>query len=359
MYYSSGTTGRPKGVKHPLPVSEKFETFPMHDPLAHYGFTADTIYLSTAPMYHGAPLNYGLGTHFMGGTMVMMEKFDPERALEFLERYRITHSQWVPTMFSRMLKLDESVRRGHDLSAHRVAIHAAAPCPPDVKKQMIDWWGPIVEEYYGMTEANGGTRISSREWLQRPGSVGRSSRGIAHICAADGEDLPPGEVGQIYFERPEMPFSYYKDPEKTESARHPVHRNWSTVGDIGYLDADGYLFLTDRAAFTIIAGGVNIYPQEIENVLMTHPMVTDAAVFGVPDPDMGEAVKAVVELARGTPGPELVAELQAYVSRNVARFMVPKTIDFIDTMPRLPTGKLNKKLLRDPYWKKLAASVVT
>jgi fatty-acyl-CoA synthase len=356
MLYSSGTTGRPKGIKRPLLDPPGFPEWRPRPTMLHYGFGPDTIYLSPAPLYHAAPLAYVLGVQFCGGTVVMMERFDAAEALACIERYRITHSQWVPTMFVRLLRLQEAERGRYDLSTHKVAIHAAAPCPVEVKRQMIEWWGPILHEYYAGTESNGATRIDSVQWLQRPGSVGRAAVGILHICDDAGKELPPGEAGTIYFERDAMPFAYHNDPAKTRAAQHPQHPNWSTLGDVGYVDEDGYLFLTDRKAFMIISGGVNIYPQAIEDALILHPKVADVAVFGVPNADMGEEVKAVVELLPGNaPSEALAAELIEFTRGRVASYMVPRSIDFIDQMPRLPTGKLYKRVLRDRYWPKQGA----
>ncbi len=301
-------------------------------------------------MYHAAPLAFSLGVQHTGGTVVMMPHFDAAEALELIARYRITHSQWVPTMFVRMLKLPETDRRRFDLSSHRCAIHAAAPCPVAVKQAMLDWWGPILEEYYGGTEGNGLTRINSAEWLAHPGSVGRAAIGVVHICDESGVELPAGEPGLVYFERETMPFAYYKDPARTEAAQHPVHRTWSTLGDVGYVDAEQYLYLTDRKAFMIISGGVNIYPREVEDVLIGHSAVRDVAVFGLPDPEMGEQVKAVVEVMDGvTPSDALAAELIAYGRAHLAHFKVPKSVDFCAALPRLPTGKLYKQALRAQY----------
>ena len=358
MLYSSGTTGRPKGIKRPLLDLKVFDGSRYKDTMAHYGYSPGMVYLSPAPLYHAAPLAYSMGTHFFGGTLVMMTKFDPIHALQLIEKYRVTHSQWVPTMFVRMLKLPESERTRWDLSSHRMAIHAAAPCPVDVKRRMIEWWGPILHEYYAGTESNGSTRITSADWLKHPGSVGRAAVGILHICDDEGNELPTGEAGLIYFEREALMFSYHKDPAKTRAAQHPRHPTWTTLGDVGYVDGEGYLYLTDRKAFMIISGGVNIYPQEIEDTLIVHPKVGDVAVFGVPNEDMGEEVKAVVEPAEGVaPGPALAAELIEYARQHLAHYMVPKSIDFIAEMPRLPTGKLYKRGLRDRYWQGHKAAI--
>ena len=351
MLYSSGTTGRPKGVVRPLQDAKVYEAYRAADTIQEYRFGTDTIYLCPAPLYHAAPLSFTMAAQHAGGTVVVMPRFDATEALALIERHRITHSQWVPTMFVRMLKLAPERRQAFDLSSHVCAIHAAAPCPPEVKRAMIDWWGPTLFEYYAATESNGVTRIDSNEWLQRPGSVGRARTGILHICDDDGRELPPGETGLIYFERDSMPFAYHKDPAKTAAARHPIHPNWSTLGDIGHADADRYLYLTDRKAFMIISGGVNIYPREIEDALVGHPAVRDVAVFGVPSAEMGEDVKAVVELMDGvSPSPAMAGDLLAYLDGRVARYMIPRTLDFMDELPRLPTGKLYKKALRDRYW---------
>lgn len=353
MLYSSGTTGRPKGIKQPLPDRQvgdaPGDTYTaIFGPL--YGFDTETVYLSPAPLYHAAPLRFGGVVHALGGTLVIMEKFDAEQALAAIERYRVTHSQWVPTMFVRMLKLDEAVRARYDVSSLRVAVHAAAPCPVDVKRAMIDWWGPILYEYYASTEANGATFIDSEQWLRKPGSVGTSGLGTIRVCGDDGAELPTGEIGTIYFEREAAPFAYHNDPAKTADAVHPDHPSWTTTGDIGYVDEDGYLFLTDRKAFMIISGGVNIYPQEVEDALALHPKVFDVAVIGVPDEEMGESVKAVVQPAPGAePGPELAAELRDYLRDRIAHYKVPRSFDFADDLPRTPTGKLVKGKLRQRY----------
>ena len=287
----------------------------------------------------------------LGGTVVMMERFDGREALRALEQYAVTHSQWVPTMFSRLLKLPEEERACFDLSAHRVAIHAAAPCPRRVKEQMFEWWGPILYEYYGGTELNGLTFVGPEDWLAHPGTVGRAVMGTIHICDESGEELPAGETGLVYFERDKVPFSYHKDAEKTRSAQHPKHANWTALGDVGYVDGEGYLYLTDRASFMIISGGVNIYPQEIENELILHPKVEDVAVVGVPHAEFGEEVKAVVQPANGVEGDEALAgELLAYARERLAAYKCPRSIDFERELPRLPTGKLYKRLLKDRYW---------
>jgi fatty-acyl-CoA synthase len=351
MLYSSGTTGRPKGILRPLPDITPAQGFDSRQAANRYELTSASVYLSPAPLYHAAPLAYVLSVQSFGGTVVMMERFDAEQALQLIEKYGVTHSQWVPTMFVRMMKLPPEVRARYDLSSHKVAIHAAAPCPVEVKRQMIEWWGPILYEYYAGTEASGSTFITSEDWLEHPGSVGRAALGVLHICDEDGDELPIGETGLVYFEREAPTFEYHNDPAKTASARHPKHANWNALGDVGYLDADGYLYLTDRKAFMIISGGVNIYPQAIEDALITHPKVADVAVFGIPDPEMGEAVKAVIEPAPGqAPSDDLAAELMAYARERVAHYMAPRSIDFIEEMPRLPTGKLYKRVLRDAYW---------
>jgi acyl-CoA synthetase (AMP-forming)/AMP-acid ligase II len=285
----------------------------------------------------------------LGGTVVSTKRFDAERSLALLEEYAITHSQWVPTMFIRMLRLPEAERARYDLSAHEVAIHAAAPCPAAVKRAMIEWWGPILYEYYSATEGHGFTAIDSQDWLAHPGSVGTPVIGEPHIVGDDGEELAPGEMGVIYFSGGND-FSYHNDPEKTKASRDPWGRGWATVGDIGYLDEHRYLYLTDRATHMIISGGVNIYPQEVEDLLILHPAVDDVAVFGVPDPDMGEQVKAVVQAADpAAAGAELEAQLIAYCREHLAHFKCPRSVDFSDQLPRQATGKMNKHELVRRY----------
>ena len=352
MLYSSGTTGRPKGVQPALPARQVDEP---GDPTAavfgpRYGFGPDTVYYSPAPVYHAAPLRFGAMVHRFGGTLVMAHAFDAATALADIERYRVTHSQWVPTMFVRMLKLPAEVRERADVSSLRVAVHAAAPCPVEVKRQMMAWWGPVLHEYYSSTEANGVTLIGPEEWLAHPGSVGRAGLGVIHVCDDEGRELPPGGIGTIWFERDEMPFAYHADPERTRAAQHPDHPTWSTVGDVGRVDEDGYLYLTDRKAFMIISGGTNIYPQEVEDCLTLHPSVLDVAVIGVPDVDMGEQVKAVVQLPPGVEGgPELERELVAFVRSRIAHYKAPRSVDFVDELPRSATGKLVKHRLRARY----------
>ena len=360
MLYSSGTTGRPKGILRALPEIKVTDIEPTTPGIGSvYGFDRETIYLSPAPLYHAAPFGFTTGVQRLGGTVVVMPRFDPLDALRYIEEFEVTHSQWVPTMFVRMLKLSDAERSRYQLVSHRVAVHAAAPCPVDVKRRMIEWWGPILEEYYAGTEGNGSTAIGSKEWLEHPGSVGQSRSGVLHICEEDGRELPPGEPGVIYFEQPVMSFSYHNAPEKTREAQHPEYPNWSALGDVGYLDEEGYLYLTDRKSFMIISGGVNIYPQEIENALVMHPSVIDVAVFGVPNDDFGEEVKAVIQLADDVEGNESTAEdLLEYSREHLANYMVPRSIEFIEEMPRLPTGKLYKRLLRDKYWGKHDSRIV-
>ncbi|MFM5924942.1 MAG: acyl-CoA synthetase [Novosphingobium sp.] len=352
MLYSSGTTGRPKGVKIPLPEDPAIDATNVLVQLAMaaYGINQDAVYLSPAPLYHAAPLRWSMTVHKIGGTVVVMERFDPEAALAAIEQYKITDSQFVPTHFVRMLKLPEETRARYNVSTLKCAIHAAAPVPVPVKQAMIEWWGPVLYEYYAGTEGNGSTFITSQDWLAHPGSVGRALSGILHICDENGDEVPRGTEGQVFFEPTEgmAPFEYHNDPGKTADARNK--HGWSSLGDVGYMDADGYLFLTDRKSFMIISGGVNIYPQEIENLLVTHPKVADAAVIGAPDPDMGERVVAVVQpLDMSHAGPALAEELTAYLGGQLSRVKMPRQIDFREQLPRELTGKLYKRLLRDEY----------
>ncbi len=363
MLYSSGTTGRPKGIRVALPGAKVGEAaaYPlvMLNQLL-YGLGPDSIYLSPAPQYHSAPMRFTMTAHRLGATVVVMERFDPEDYLAAVEKYAVTHSQLVPTMFIRMLKLPEDVRSRYDLSSLTCAIHAAAPCPVPVKQQMIEWWGPIINEYYAATEGIGFCAINSEEWLAHPGSVGKSITGIVHITDEDGTELGPGEAGTIWFESQNpngRAFEYHNDPEKTKSAYND--RGWATVGDVGYVDEEGYLYLTDRKAYMIISGGVNIYPQEAENVLVTHPKVMDAAVIGVPNDDLGEEVKAVVQpIDMADAGPELAQELIAFCREQLAHYKCPRSVDFEAELPRHPTGKLYKRLLRDRYWSGQSTGIV-
>ena len=350
MLYSSGTTGQPKGVKIPLPdiaLGEESSALVMLVK-GLYGFSGETIYLSPAPLYHAAPLKYNMANLLIGGTSVVMENFEAQEALRLIEIYKITHSQWVPTMLIKMLKLAESVRLQYDVSSLQVAIHAAAPCPIEVKQKMIDWWGPIIYEYYAGSEGNGFCAINSDEWLSHKGSVGRAMVGVIHICDDDGNEVAVGESGTIFFADGPT-FEYHNDADKTQSSKH--FNGWTTLGDIGRLDEEGFLYLTDRKAFMIISGGVNIYPQESENRLIMHPKVADVAVFGIPNTDFGEEVKAVVQPVNWEDvSPELADELMVYCQQYLAKIKCPKSIDFDRELPRHPTGKLYKRLLKDKYW---------
>lgn len=352
MLYSSGTTGRPKGIIGPLPEG------PIDQPDALtlmvgmlYGFGPDTVYLSPAPLYHAAPLRYCMSVHKFGGTVIVMEKFDPNAYLALIERYQVTHSQVVPTMFVRLLKLPEAERLAHDLSSIHGIIHAAAPCPVEVKEKMIDWLGPKIFEYYSATEGAGFTSISPQEWLNKKGSVGKSLLGEIRILDEAGNLLPPGREGRIFFHGG-PPVSYHKAPEKTAEV---TGEHGATFGDIGYVDEDGYLFLTDRSSYMIISGGVNVYPQETEDVLVMHPKVADVAVIGVPNEELGEEVKAVVQPRDwADAGPALEAELIAYARARLSHIKCPKSVDFDPELPRHDTGKLYKRLVKDRYWKKAA-----
>ncbi len=349
MLYSSGTTGRPKGVF----VAPESPAIDANSPLIElackiYRIDEHSIYLSPAPLYHAAPLRFNMLVMRLGGTCVLMEHFDAEQYLRLVQQHRISHTQLVPTMFVRMLKLPEDVRRAYDLSSLVCAIHAAAPCPVPVKEQMIAWWGPVLMEYYAGTEGNGMTMVNSADWLTHKGTVGRAMVGELKICDDEGNEVPTGEEGTIYFANGK-PFAYHNDEAKTEQSRN--RRGWTTLGDVGKVDAEGFLYLTDRKAYMIISGGVNIYPQEAENILVTHPKVIDVAVFGVPDEEFGEQVKAVVQPRdMAEAGPELEAELIAWCRERLAHIKCPRSIDFDAELPRHPTGKLYKRLLRDRYW---------
>ena len=348
MLYSSGTTGYPKGIKRPLPEGEYGGADPMPLLSALYGADGDSIYLSPAPLYHAAPLGFTMSALRNGIQVVVMAHFEEEFALQCIGKYRATHSQWVPTMFVRMLKLAPEVRQKYDVSSLKCAIHAAAPCPIPIKEQMIEWWGEVLYEYYAGTEGNGFIQLNSAEWLQHKGSVGKPLNCELHVCDDEGNEVPVGESGTIYMGGgPE--FEYHKDASKTAGSRHP--KGWSTLGDVGYIDDEGYLYLTDRKNFMIISGGVNIYPQEAENVLITHEAVMDVAVFGIPNEDFGEEVKAVVQLKEPDQASAIIElELLDYCRERLSHIKCPRSIDFQAELPRHPTGKLYKRLLKDQYW---------
>ncbi|WP_322045556.1 AMP-binding protein [Paraburkholderia sp. J67] len=347
--YSSGTTGLPKGILKPLiPWEERtLDDTETASWRKSFGFDENAIYLSTAPLYHAAPLRYLVRMLRVGGQTIVLRKFDPEAALDAIARYRVTHSQWVPTMFVRLLALPEAVRRRYDVSSLKVAIHAAAPCPPLVKQQMIDWLGPVIYEYYAGSEGVGLTAIGAQEWLAHRGSVGRAKFGKLHIVDDEDHELPTGEIGRVFFEGG-PPFEYHNDPAKTQSVFNS--RGWATYGDIGHVDAEGYLFLSDRRVDLIISGGVNVYPQEVENVLAEHPAVADVAVIGVPHAEFGEAVKAIVQLReRDAASPHLVEALQTFCRERLSSIKVPRSIAFEDALPRHDNGKLLRRILKERY----------
>ncbi len=346
MLYSSGTTGRPKGIMPPAPADAAIDAVTPLVTIAQriFGLDAQTVYLSTAPLYHAAPLGWTMAVHRLGGTVVLMNRFDAEASLAHIARYRCNAGQFVPTHFVRMLKLTQATRDHYDVSSMKVAIHAAAPCPVPVKQAMIDWWGPVIDEYYAGSEANGFTAIKAADWLTHPGSVGRAvGEAKLHICDDESNEQPPRTEGGVYFEGPRL-FDYHNDAAKTAKSRN--RHGWTTLGDVGWVDEEGYLYLTDRKSFMIISGGVNIYPQEIENLLITHPAVADCAVIGAPHDEMGEQVVAVVQLA----GPACADELDAFCRAHLSGVKVPRRFDFVDELPRHDTGKLYKRLLRDTYW---------
>ena len=351
LIYSSGTTGRPKGVKLPFiggPVVEDNVWAKRYE--STYGLTDKSVFLTCAPLYHAAPMLFASNVMRRGAGVVIMKKFDAEKTLAAIQNHRITMSQMVPTMFIRMLNLPEATRLSYDVSSLEIVAHAAAPCPIEIKYKMLDWFGDIIDEYYAGSESNGATLINSAEWRKKPGSVGRSKNAVVRICSEAGDELPAGDIGTIYFDGG-YEFEYLNDPEKTRAARNPKHPTWTTLGDIGYLDEDGYLFLTDRKHFVIISGGVNIYPQEAENTLIQHPKVQDVAVFGIPNSDMGEEVKAVVQpMDWKDVGASFEAELIAYCRSKLTHYKCPKSIDFEEQLPRHDNGKLYKKQLRAKYW---------
>jgi long-chain acyl-CoA synthetase len=358
MLYSSGTTGRPKAVRRPLPEdgngswAQKVLEYTFTQ---RYGMTESSVYLSPAPLYHAAGVNYTMAAQRVGAASIVMRKFDAEDSLRLIEQHRVTHAQFVPTMFVRMLKLPEAVRESYDVSSLECVIHAAAPCPVGVKHRMMKWFGPIIHEYYGGTEGFAGTTIDPQEWLAHPGSVGKPFTAV-HVVGDDGVELGVGESGELYFEGGPA-FEYFKDPEKTASVSN--ERGWRSLGDMGYVDGDGYLYLTDRSTFTIVSGGVNVYPQEAENILVMHPKLVDAAVFGVPNEEFGEEVKAVVQPADGVAvGPELEVELIAYCRAHLATYKCPRTVEFDAELPRDPNGKLYKRRIRERYWQGRSSRIV-
>jgi acyl-CoA synthetase (AMP-forming)/AMP-acid ligase II len=358
MLYSSGTTGRPKAIRRPLPEDGEgsWAQKVLEIALQHrYGMSPSSVYLSPAPLYHAAGINYTMAVHRVGAASILMRKFDAEAVLRLIETHRVTHAQFVPTMFVRMLKLPRAVREKYDVSSLRCVLHAAAPCPVDVKQQMMTWFGPIIHEYYGGTEGFAGATIGPEEWLAHPGSVGKPFTPV-HVIGEDGIEVPAGRSGELFFEGgPE--FEYYKDPEKTASVAN--ERGWRSLGDMGFLDEDGYLYLTDRSTFMIVSGGVNIYPQEVENLLVMHPKLVDAAVFGVPNDEFGEEVKAVVQPADGVDaGPALEAEIIEYCRARLATYKCPRTVEFDTELPRDPNGKLYKRRIRERYWQGRASRIV-
>ena len=357
MLYSSGTTGRPKGIKPPLtggPIDEPGGVANLAAGL--FGFKPDSVYISPAPLYHAAPLRWCMAVHQLGGTVIVMEKFDPEAMLALIEKYKVDVGQFVPTHFVRMLKLPEEVRARYDVSSMRSAVHAAAPCPIPVKEQMLAWWGPVIHEYYAGSEGNGFCYVGPHDWLTHKGTVGKSIMGQAKIVGEDGEELAPRSEGTVYFAGG-APLTYHNAPDKI--AENTNKQGWTTLGDVGWLDEEGFLYLTDRKSFMIISGGVNIYPQELENLLITHPKVADAAVVGAPHEEMGEQVAAVIQpMDWAEAGDALKDELMAFCRANLSHVKSPRILDFMQELPRHPTGKLYKRLIRDAYWGKEGSKIV-
>lgn len=349
MLYSSGTTGQPKGIFIPPKTTDVHAPDDLSITVGDkFGFGGESVYLTPAPLYHAAPLRYTMMNIYLGGTCVIMESFDPEKALQAIERYRVTHSQWVPIMFVRMLKLSEDIRRQYDMSSMQLVIHAAAPCPVEIKQKMIDWWGEIIIEYYAASEDVGATLINSKDWLSHRGSVGQAYTGRVRICDDDGNELTVGEVGTIYFSDKADKFDYHNDPKKTAEVFND--KGWATSGDVGYLDQDDFLYLTDRKDFMIISGGVNIYPQEIENLIITHDKVADVAVFGIPHAEFGESVQAVVQTVNTEDATEEFSEeLLTWVRQRLSSIKTPRHLDFTDQLPRMDNGKLYKRFLVEEY----------
>ncbi len=358
MTYTSGTTGNPKGVKRPLPDVDPDENamratflnflFDLMDP--------DHVHLVVAPLYHTAVVRYSDAALHAGHRVVLMDKWTPEGTLERIERYRVTSSHMVPTMFNRLLKLPEDVKQAADVSSLKCMIHSAAPCPIPTKHQMLEWWGPVIYEYYAATEG-GGTMATPEEWLAKPGTVGKPwPISEVKILDDDGNELPAGEVGTIWMKMGEHTFEYKDDAEKTRRAWR--EEGFFTVGDVGELDEDGFLFLRDRKIDMIISGGVNIYPAEIESVLLQHPDVLDAAAFGIPNEDFGEEVKACVSLVEGADADGAEERILAFCREQMGSYKVPRSIDVLDELPRDPNGKLYKRKLRDPYWEGRDSSLV-
>jgi len=357
MLYSSGTTGRPKGIKPPLtggPIDDGGPLTAMAQSL--FGFSGDCTYLSPAPLYHAAPLRLCMSVHRIGGTVVQMEKFNPEETLALIEKHGIDVGQFVPTHFVRMLKLPAEVRAKYDVSSMKSAVHIAAPCPIPIKEQMLSWWGPVIHEYYAGSEGNGACYVSPQDWLTHKGTVGKAVFAELHIVGEDGEEVPPRTEGTVYFGNG-PPLTYHNAPEKI--AENTNRHGWTTLGDVGWVDEEGFLYLTDRKSFMIISGGVNIYPQEIENLLITHPKVADAAVVGAPDEEMGEKVVAVIQPADWAEANEdLKAELAAFCRTSLSRVKSPRIFDFVPELPRHANGKLYKRLVRDSYWGKAGSRIV-
>jgi long-chain acyl-CoA synthetase len=359
MFYTSGTTGRPKGVRRPLgdvspddaaaAIMGLFALFDIHPHDGH-------VHITPAPLYHSAPNSWAITSLHCGHPVVLMDRFTPLGMMERIARYRVSHTHMVPTMFHRLLSLPEDVRASYDVSSLRTMIHAAAPCPVATKWKMLDWWGDVIWEYYSATEV-GGTIISPSDWRKHPGTVGRPFPGSeVKVLDDDGNELATGQSGTIYMRMEGVSFEYYKDREKTEKASR---KGFVTVGDIGYLDADGYLFLNDRKNDMIIVAGVNLYPAEIESALQQHEKIVDVAVFGIPNADTGEEIKAVIELSPGTSADDATrAEIMEFCKGHLAKQRWPRSIDFTTEMPRDPSGKLYKRKLRDPYWEEHDSSIV-